>query len=103
MAREGMRVERVTIAVVVARYDVVVDATGAFENGWKTCGGIALVVYGYARPAEKVAGAVQRMSSVGSHALCSGMRGHDFAPVSFDGGGHEGLGVGKHALASKVS
>jgi hypothetical protein len=72
-ACEGMRVERVTIAqVIVARYDVVVDATDrkcAFEDGWTTCAGVALVVYGYARPAENVAGAVQRTSSVGSHAL----------------------------------
>lgn len=30
------------------------------------------------------------------------MRRHDFAPVSFDGGGHEGLSVGKHALTGRV-
>ena len=30
------------------------------------------------------------------------MRRHDLAPVSFDGGGHEGLAVGKHALACRV-
>lgn len=70
---EGMRVERATIAqVTVARYDVVVDATDrkcAFEDGRATCTRVALVVYGYARPAENIASAMQRTSSVGSHAL----------------------------------
>ena len=69
-----MRVKRVTIAqVTVARYDVVVDATNgkcAFKDGWAPCTRVALVVYSYARPAENVASAIQRTSSVGPHALC---------------------------------
>ena len=103
-----MGVERITIAqVTVARYDVVVDTTDrkcAFEDGWASCTRVALVVYGYTRPAENVAGAgaTQRTSSVDPHALRGGVRRYYFTPVSLDGGGHERLAVGKHALACSV-